>query len=580
MRLTDAQRVAYRSASHIARVLGIGGKAAPRQRDTRDTHELLTTSPMERTRQSRRMGDYTSYLNAITIPNVYKAVNVIVSTYAATPLRVLDADQKDVDVQSRLPDLYQLLRKPNPQTRGRAWRQSEVIDYVLTGNSITAYDSWDAYHRPHEMFRLRPDKVLIAQTNVGSLAYGYEIMVGPKKDVIWYDETEIRHVKWFNPRDPLWGLGAIEAGELSLSKDKLINEFSYNFFDRGAIVDGVLSTPNQMPETDRRAMIADWKAMRAGARNQIRTALLWMGATYTPIGTPLGDVPIAELARMGRNDVFELLGVPPQMVGDFSDTNYRNAQEANAFFLSETMGPILDQFDEDGYAPLAEMYGPFEAQHEKREVIDLAMRAEAAGKLGAVPGFNLNQLYVTAGFDPLPDDDPMGQMLVMPKGSSLQHPEDVIDPPDDALTDGLGQIDAAGLLLPDDATRANPEGRDAPPASGAEAAATGKPPASGPAAGAGTGSKAVTSGRSTRTRPTPAEPYRYPRALLSDGARDRQRVARTAGQRDLGPILGAHGALVTLPPVPRVTEQAPPADDDKKQEEDATDDAHADDDDA
>jgi len=524
---------ALRSASHIARVLGLGGKAAPRQRDTRDTHDLLTASSMERVRQSRRMADYTSYLGAITIPNVYKAISVIASNYAAVPLRVTDVDGKDVDVQGTLPDLYQVLRRPNPQTKGRTWRQSEVMDYVLTGNSIAAYDSWDGYGRAHEMFRLRPDKVLIAQTHGGSIAYGYEIVTGRAKDIIWYDETEIRHVKWFNPRDPLWGLGAIEAGELSLSKDKLINEFAYNFFDRGAIVDGVLSTPNQMPEVDRRAMIADWKAMRAGARSQIRTALLWMGATYTPIGTPLGNVPIADLTKMGRNDVFELLGVPPQMVGDFSGTNYRNAQEANAFFLSETLGPILDQFDQDGYGPLIEQYGPYEAQHEKREVIDLSMRAEAANKLGAIPGFSLNQLYVTAGFDPLPDDDPMGQMLVMPKGSTLLHPDDVIDPPNDVLGDGLGSMDVAGLLEAAAHARLNP-------ASATDGAA-GTVDDSPPTASAATSSTAMTARTGTGGKATSATPprrpsYQYPESLLSPAARQRQRQTRT---QDARPVTAA-----------------------------------------
>ncbi len=544
----QAQARVERGAQHIARVLSVAGKAAPRQRDSRDVADLLSSTGIERARQGKRMGDYTSYLGAITIPNVYKAASVIVSNYASVPLRVLDDDDTDVDVRDRVPALHALLKAPNPQTRGRAFKQAECMDYLLTGNSICAYDDVDVAGRPHALFRLRPDRVLIAQTQVGSLAYGYLVQMGRDTETLWYDATEIQHVKWWNPQDPLWGLGAIEAGELGISKDRLINEFTFNYFDRGAIVDGVLSTPNQIPEVDRRAMMADWRAMRQGARAKFRTAMLWMGATYTPIASPLGDMPIVDLAKMGRNEVFELLGVPPQMVGDFDGTNYRNAQEANAFFWSETIAPILDQFDEDGYTPLVERYGPFHAAHEKREVIDLAMRAEAAQKLGSVPGFSVNQLYVAAGYDPLPDDDPVGQMIVMPKGSSLLTPEAVLARAEDTPAE-LEEGDDAGLLPPVPTATAlpaaegtgqgqPPEEGDAPPPPTTQPAGTGsgrksapppRPAVSGPAP-AGATSDTAPGARPTTRRQT------YPDALLSPRARQAQR--RPAGARETGRVSG------------------------------------------
>jgi HK97 family phage portal protein len=465
---------------------------------------------------AKRMKDYESYLGAITIPNVYKCLALIANTFSATQLHLLDEDDNEVDPKDRLPEFDALLRRPNPEMRGRHFRQILSHHLQLTGNAVVLLDNDDGLGRPTELYVLRPDKLHIIRSDVGKLAYGYDVEANRTTKTIWYDGDSVLHVKLAHPTDPLWGFGTIEGGELTFSKDRLVNEFALNFFARGAILDGVLTTPGEIPEEDRRALVADWRAMREGARNKIRTALLWAGASYTPIQEPLGRVPIADLVKMGLDDIAQLFGVPLQLLGGsgFSESNYRNAQEAVQFFYGETLAPILRQFEEDFWNPLLELFDPgLRAEYEQREVIDYAMRADAAAKLAGTGAFSVNDLRVSAGYDPLPDDDELGGLIPLPKGMTLLSPEQAAQ---------LGeQLQEAPEELPP-APQVTELGQPAP-APAAAAPAPRQQPAAAQRGAAGVPQTAPEprSGKSEHAARAGAKSY--PAALLSPSARHDQR---------------------------------------------------------
>ncbi len=370
---------------------------------------------------TRRMNNFGQYLHALNIPVVYSALSLIAYNYAATPLRLLDDDDNEVDL-AKVPELRRLLKRPNPRMNGFEFRESLAYDLFLTGNWFLVMDSLDGKGRPTELFRLPPDKVSQYQDPTGEITYTYEVILDNEKREIAFPSDQVGHLKFFNPANPLWGIGIVEAGEAVFSASRLQMELQRNYFGRGAILDGVITTEKYVSKEDYDRQLQEWRTLRYGSRNEFKTAMLWAGADYKPIQEPMGNIPLVDLAKMTRNQALQLIGVPPQMLGDFDQTTYRNGQEANSFFWSETMTPLLVR-SEKVWNLVVERFGPYHVEHPSKEINDLVARSTAAQHLANTGAATINDIRVYAGLDPFDEDDPAGQAIVLPKGWSLI-PED------------------------------------------------------------------------------------------------------------------------------------------------------------
>lgn len=373
-----------------------------------------------------RMADFSSYLAAITIGGVYDAVSTIGYNYATSRLRVLGSDDKDVEgTADTYLALRRLLDKPNGRMSGFKLREHIGQDTQLVGNAICALDAW-VDGRPTEMYRLRPDRVRIVQMPDGERWYRYEVRTDGVSEPIWYSGDEILHFAYAHPTDPLWGLGPTEAAETRLSTGRRFAEFKLNYFDRGAILDGILTLPKRMSDDepsmtadDRREFLDEWRASREANRNKFKTAILAEGMGYTPIQEPLGNIPVVQLSKLTRNEILQAYGVPPQMLGDFEGTNYRNAQEADAMFWGVTMTPLLVR-TEDEWSKLTALFDPtWRAEYEKKDTTDDSLRAETAHKMSQSGVYRANEIRKAGGAEPFEDDDPRGDLLVIPSTMAL-----------------------------------------------------------------------------------------------------------------------------------------------------------------
>ena len=405
-------------------VFGVGQKATNNSQNARNSRSNVRIITAGGNRTPTRMSDYAAYLNTINVPTVYAAVSVIAYTFANTKLRILDDNDNEINIKQEAPLLYELLEHPNPEMSGFIFREYIAMDWMLTGNSISALDNFNGLMQPTEMYRLRPDKVAIMRDpDKGRLLYGYQITTSAGiSDMIWYLPDEIRHLKFANPKDPLWGLGVVESGEVVISAAKKIYEFKLAYFDRGAVLDGIITTDGDMEDDEYDRLLNRWQAMR-GMRTSMRTGILWQGATYQPIQEPLGNVPIVDLSKLSRNDILEMFGVPPAKLGDFSDNNYSNAVQADMAFYNETISPLLTRA-EPMWTSIAELFGPWHASYDRREFLDASVRAQTATSLGNIGAFTVDEIRLAAGHDPR--GDAFGKRIVMQTMMTTVDPDNVI----------------------------------------------------------------------------------------------------------------------------------------------------------
>lgn len=359
------------------------------------------------------MAGYGDYLEAIKIPSVKACVRVISDAIATLPFDVLDDKNNPVDIETEAPDLFNLIKDPNPNSNERNFRQLQAQDLLLTGNNLVVMDNVNLLGQPDAMYRLRPDRVRVIVEPDGSLTYQYQSVSGAVWDKA-YPQAEVLHWKEANPLDPIWGLGDVEAGEVALSSDRLLAEMIRAYFDQGAVLSGVIMLPQEdLTDKEYSRLMSRWRAQKARGRTSFKTGVLTGGAEYKPIQEPLGNIPIVQLKKMARNEVLEIFGVPPAKLGDFVGSNYRNSQEADAYFYSETIAPKAKNM-EPVWTSLVQLW------NEKWHVVlripslaaDFESRAKAAHDMAAADSFERNEIRATFGTEPFAEGDPRGTVIV------------------------------------------------------------------------------------------------------------------------------------------------------------------------
>jgi hypothetical protein len=120
---------------------------------------------------------------------------------------------------------------------------------------------------------------------------------------------------------------------------------------------------------------------------------------------------------MSRNDICEVFGVPPAKLGDVAGVNYNNANQADQFFWAETMQPLLRRV-EPAWNKLISYFGDqYHVGYADYSLVDYKTRAETAFALAQTGAFTRNDIRVAAGYDPLDQDDPLGDVFI---GSTRQ----------------------------------------------------------------------------------------------------------------------------------------------------------------
>lgn len=359
------------------------------------------------------MTTFSDYLEALKIPAVYSCVRVISDAVASLRLIVLDKNEEEVDIKTKAPDLFALLNKPSNLNNGRYFRQMQTQDLLLTGNSLAVLDDFDGFGKPAAMYRIRPDRVRVMVLQNGDLTYQYQSVSGVTFDKT-YPQDEVLHWRFANPLDPIWGIGEVEAGEVTLSSDRLLAEMIRAYFDQGAVLSGVITLPQEdLTDKEYNKMMARWRAQRQRGRTNFKTGVLTGGAQYKAIQEPLGNLPIVQLKKMSRNEVLEIFGVPPAKLGDFVGSNYRNSQEADAYFYSETIAPKAKNI-EPTWTELVQRWNP---DWTASLVIpslaaDFESRAKAATDMAKADSFERNEIRTTFGVNAFPDGDPRGEEIV------------------------------------------------------------------------------------------------------------------------------------------------------------------------
>jgi len=365
----------------------------------------------------------------------FRCIDMISNNASAVKIKVFSGE---TELESH--PLISLLQRPNPLQSGVEYFHSLISYLLISGNSYMIKDKENT--APTELYLLRPDRIEIKSgKSMIPEAYCYKI---DNKIVTEYPvdnvtgQSQLKHIKLWNPLDDFYGLSPIVAGAYNIDQHNLAGLHNVGLLKNGCTPSAILKfkpTDEAGSSTtltdDQRAMILqDLDTKFSSSSNAGRPLLLEGEFDYMQMGLNPKDMDFLELMNMSAREIALCFGVPAQLVG-IADQTYANVAEARLSLYEETIIPLLDRLQSDLNEYLSPLYegnlsirydiDSIPAMAEKRKQIfanvsqgvqqGILTRNEARDRLGLEPVDGGDSLLVPSNLFPLGevDDTPPSQ---------------------------------------------------------------------------------------------------------------------------------------------------------------------------
>ena len=375
-----------------------------------------------------RRDNYESYAeegyrqNAI----VYRCVNEIANGAASIPFK---AFQGDIELDDH--PILGLLRRPNPMQEGVEFFQALYSFLLLSGNAYPIRN--DINGQPRELFLLRPDRIRI-QPSKTLIPKSYEYMVQGTV-VRTYDpdpitgESDLKHIKLWNPLDDYYGLSPIMAGAVDIDNHNAVNKHNLNLLNNGARPSGAIifkpkddrGVAMQLTDGQRQSLNEDLQLRYSSPQNSGRPMLLEGDFDWREMGLSPKDMDYLQSKHVAAKDIALCFGVPSQLIGIPDAQTYSNVQEARLALYEETIIPLAKRIESDMNEWISPSFGEdinikydFEAipaMTERRKMIyenvtqavreGIISRNEARERLGLEPISGGDDVFIAANLFPL-----------------------------------------------------------------------------------------------------------------------------------------------------------------------------------
>jgi HK97 family phage portal protein len=367
----------------------------------------------------------------------FQAINKTADAVAAMKWIARDARGNEVEVSA----LLDLIRQPNPLQSGPEFMRALVGFFRISGNGYM--ERVMVGQQPREMYTLRPDRMDVKPSPTGFPA-GYNFSVGQAKVEFEADprtgQSDIRHMKAFNPLDDWYGMSPLMAGAYAVDQHNESMQWMQALLQNGAAPSGAMELAEGSLSDDQfNRLKAEIDEKYTGSTNAGRPMLLEGGLKWTQMGLSPVDVAIIETKYSAARDVSLALGVPPLLLNIPGDSTYSNYKEARLAFYEENVIPLAMYIRDELNAWLSPLFNnvtldidldKIPAIAEKR--LELWMMADASTDL------TINETREIKGYDKLPagGDQILVQSSMIPLSMAVEPitlpPE---QPPNQTLTD-------------------------------------------------------------------------------------------------------------------------------------------------
>lgn len=236
--------------------------------------------------------------------------------------------------------LVDLFETPSP-----FYTRTETFDYLfsfldLTGNAFwyIEYDVVAGRKVPARIWPLLTQFVsplLDAEEMVRGYKYG-----SSRQNEIIYDASEIIHFRYFNPQDPVWGTGPLQAAMGAVKRITAMNAWETALWENQARPDLAIKSEGTIGQKDREALLQDWMRLHRGVGKAGIPVLLPNKLEIERLSFDPKDTSHLEFAHFSREEIAACFDVPMPIL-EMSVSNKASAAEALVVHARDAVLPRL-----------------------------------------------------------------------------------------------------------------------------------------------------------------------------------------------------------------------------------------------
>lgn len=193
-----------------------------------------------------------------------------------------------------------------------------------------------------------------------------------REDILYFHE--------YHPVDDLGGLSMMRVALPAVLALTNTEKYLTAFFENYALPPVIVSTEQDMLDSDFEKLKAWWNKTFRGAKNQHKIGFLSKGLKPEPIGFNLSELALEQVRETCRRDICGVFGVPPSLAGAWESANYATALEERRSIYTETIIPRARYFASIINSYLVQEIDPsveFSFMFEELEVMQPDKKAEA-----------------------------------------------------------------------------------------------------------------------------------------------------------------------------------------------------------
>ena len=250
--------------------------------------------------------------SSLTMPAVWRSVNLLAGTAAALPLKAY-AQGDDTLTPKTGGQAYDLLTKPHPDLVPYDFWELVYGQRLLWGNAYVLKLK-DKLGRVAELWPIQPSRVKVGRESEQGLKV-YAVDGGADAGGYTWHDTEIMHLPGFG-YDGVCGISPIRAARQGIGLALSAEEYGARLFGSGSLASGILQTDQRQRPEQADALQARWKQKAQGLAHAHEAVVLDSGVTWHQLTIPPEDAQFLESRKFQVIEIARMFGIPPHMLMD------------------------------------------------------------------------------------------------------------------------------------------------------------------------------------------------------------------------------------------------------------------------
>jgi HK97 family phage portal protein len=386
-------------------------------------------------------GQHVTVATAMGVAPVWSAVSIIAGQVGQLPFKVFrDLGSGNVVEQSDHRAYRMLHTQPNPITPADRFWSTVTAHLLLWGNAYIEKVRSPDSGLVEELWLIEPSTVVVKWDAANRTKY-FEETRAYGGDMRTLTADEVLHVTGLS-LNGLIGESVISRCRNMLGTAMAREQFEGGFYERGAVVRGVIQHPGQLKTEGLKNLRESFSAIYGGAANAHQTAVLEEGATYQTLSMPMSDLEFVAAQQLSRTDIAIMFKLPPAYLGGSSGDplTYATVEGYQIQFAQHTIAPLVNTIakavgSDLGIFPFQSWYPEFVLEALMRG--DHASRASFYAAMHNIEAITVNEIRARENMPPVPwgDERPVPPRLPTPQSITAAEGDPNIQ---DSPTNGNG----------------------------------------------------------------------------------------------------------------------------------------------